>query len=353
MNTYIRKFWFVIAGAFILFTACSEGDMEIDNSVTVPVSVEEVKLQPIEQFVETTGTVRAMLEVELLAENEGYYRLGKNRRGKPFQLGDAVKKGDVIVYLENPELENSTMIESQELELEISKQEFEKQQALYEKGGVTLRELKNAEQAFINAQYNYENALITLSKLKVTAPFDGIIVDLPYYTPGTKVSAGSSIVKIMNYERLYLDVNFPGKIMGQIQTDQYVRALNYTLPDDTLSGKITQTSPAIDEATRTFKASVELENTDLLFRPGMFVKIETIVAKKDSAVVIPKNIIIESRNSKRVFIVERGAANDRRIEIGLENPQQVEVVEGLDVGDRLVVKGYETLSERTKVKIVR
>ena len=348
----VKKILYVLAIG-CLFWACGGDDADIDTSITVPVSVEDIKLKPIEEFIETTGTARAKQEVELVAETDGYYRLGKSSKNKPFALGDFVSPANVIVYLDNPELENNTKIESQKLNLDISKSEFEKQQALYDKGGVTFRELKNAEQALIDAQYNYDNAKIQLSKLKVQSPFRGIIVDLPYFTQGTRVTTGSLIAKVMNYENLYMDVSFPAKNLGQIEIGQMVRALNYTMTDDTLWGKITQVSPAIDAETRTFKASVEINNPERKFRPGMFIKAETIVAHKDSAIVIPKNIIVQSRGAKRVYVVRRGAADGRRIITGLENPTHVEVVQGLELDDRLIVKGYETLSDKTRVKVVR
>ncbi|MBN1464252.1 efflux RND transporter periplasmic adaptor subunit [candidate division KSB1 bacterium] len=348
----MKKLLFVlVTGVFWL--ACGGNDVEIDTSITVPVSVEDVKLKPIEEFIETTGTARALQEVELVAQTDGFYRLGKNARNRPFTLGDQVSPADVIVYLDNPELENNTKIESQKLNLDISKSEFEKQQALYEKGGVTLRELKNAEQAYIDAKYNYDNAHIQLTKLKVQSPFRGVIVDLPYFTPGTRVSTNALIAKVMNYEKLYMDASYPGKHLGRIKVDQMVRALNYTMTEDTLLGRVTQVSPAIDSETRTFKASIEIDNPEWKFRPGMFIKVETIVAHKDSAIVIPKSIIVQSRGAKRVYIVERSAAHGRRIVTGLENPTHVEVVEGLQVDDRLIVKGYETLSDQTKVRIIR
>lgn len=342
-----------VLGIALLWLACGPGDVDIDTSITVPVSVEEIKLGPIEEFVTTTGTVRALKEVELVAENEGYYRLGRNSSGKTFAMRDKVSPNDAIVHLDNPEVENTIKIESQKLNLDISKSEFEKQQALYDKGGVTYRELKNAEQAFIDAQYNYENAIIQLKKLTIQSPFSGIIVDLPYFTEGVLVSPGEVIAKVMNYEKLYMDVNFPGKHMGTVNIMDKVRILNYTLPEDTLWGNITQVSPAIDPDTRTFKAAIKVGNPDWTFRPGMFVQVETIVASKDSAIVIPKELIIQSGGAKRVFVVERGAANDRRIITGLENPTHVEVLQGLQEGDRLIVKGYETLSDNTRVKVIR
>jgi membrane fusion protein, multidrug efflux system len=349
----VKAIYLTVLFFCFLMLSCGNQQSDIDASITVPVSVEEIKLKPIEEFVETTGTVRAMKEVELTAQTEGYYRLGKGKSGRPFMLGDRVDSSDVIVYLDYPEYENQVKIESQKLNLDISKSEFEKQTALFEKGGVTLRELKNSEQAYIDARYNYDNAKLQLAKMKVKSPFPGLIVDLPYFTQGTRVATGSKLAKVMNYEKLYMDVNFPAKYLGIVSGGQPVRALNYTMLADTLWGKITQASPAIEADSRTFKASVEIENPQWKFRPGMFIKAETIVAHKDSAIVIPKELISQSRGSKRVFVVDRGAAEERRIKTGLENPLEVEVVEGLKVDERLVVKGYETLGNQTKVKVVR
>jgi multidrug efflux pump subunit AcrA (membrane-fusion protein) len=85
----------------------------------------------------------------------------------------------------------------------------------------------------------------------------------------------------------------------------------------------------------------------------MFVNAEIVVASKDSAVVIPKDIITSSREGKVVYVVDKGAARRRIISTGLENPEFVEVIEGLQKDERLVVKGFETLRDRSKVKIIR
>ena len=89
------------------------------------------------------------------------------------------------------------------------------------------------------------------------------------------------------------------------------------------------------------------------FRPGMFVKTEIIVARKDSAIVIPKDIILTRQRGKTVYVIIKGASEERIITTGLENPEEVEVTSGLSVNERLVVKGFETLRRRQKVKIIK
>ena len=185
--------------------------------------------------------------------------------------------------------------------------------------------------------------------MKVKAPFDGIIVDLPYYTPKTRVNQGSPLMRVMNYDELYLEVNLPEKQLGIVKVNQNLRVMNYTLTEDTLKGRVTQISPAIESSTRTFKARMLIDNPEGKFRPGMFVKTELTIARKDSTIVIPKNIILSRQRGKTVFVIEKGASDERIISTGLENPDEVEVTKGLKVNERLVVKGFETLRRRQKV----
>ena len=150
-----------------------------------------------------------------------------------------------------------------------------------------------------------------------------------------------------------MEINLPGKLLGQIKEGQPVRTMNYTISDKFLTGRIAQVSPVLDPETRTFKANVEIDNPELLLRPGMFVNNEVIVASSDSTIVIPKDLIIPRRNRKIVFVVEQGTAIERAVTTGLENPDDIEVIEGLELNERLVVEGYETLRHRAKVTIVQ
>lgn len=337
-----------------IFSGCSSDEIDVDEEITIPVSVEILKLKPIEEFIDATGTVQSKMEATLRSELTGYYKLLKNSRtGKTYSLGDRVKKGDEIVLINDPEYVNSIRIDLKKLQLEEAKSEYEKQKSLYDKGGVTLTELKNAELNYLNEEYTYENAQIQLEKMKVIAPFDGVIVDLPYYTPEVRVLQNSPIVRIMNYEKLYLDINLPEKQMGVVEVNQKSRIMNYTMEEDTLYGRVTQISPAVEASTRTFKASISIDNPEWKLRPGMFVKAEIIVARKDSALVIPKDIILSRQRGKTVFVVVKGASEERIITTGLENPNQVEVTKGLEPNERIVMKGFETLRRRQKVKIVK
>jgi RND family efflux transporter MFP subunit len=346
------KYTWILAALVLMATACDNTGQTVTTDVEIPVSVEEVAMKPIETFVVTTGTVTSTKDAVVKSEAAGFYKLEANpRTGRPYALGDAVKKDQVIITLENPETENSVRIETHKLALDSAQREYEKQKSLYEKGGVTLSELTNAEKSFISSRYDYESAQMQLAKLKITAPFDGVLVDIEYKTPGIKIASGDELFEIMNYSTLTMDVNFPANLQGQIVVGQQVRVMNYTVPDKVLTGTLSQVSPALDPDTRTFKAVVIVNNPDLVLRPGMFVKAEIVTDKRESAVVVPKDCIVSMRSRKTVFVVDRGIATERPIETGISNPDEVEIVKGPDVGERLVVKGFETLRNGSKVSI--
>jgi len=273
--------------------------------------------------------------------------------GRAFKLGDRVKAGQVIVKLEDQEYVNNIAIDAQKLNLEIAEQEYEKQKSLYEKGGVTLRELRNSEVSAKNAKYNFDNAQVRISRMSIVAPFAGIITDLPYFTQGTRVTSGTAVATLMSYDKMYMEINLPEKNISDIQTGQNVIITNYTLAEDTLKGIVSELSPAISTETRTFEGKLVIDNPELHLRPGMFVKADIIVARKDSALVIPKNIILSSNRGKVVFVVEQNTARERRITIGLENQDYAEVISGLKMNERLVIKGFETLRNDSKVKVIK
>mgnify|MGYP000906050465 CR=1 FL=1 len=340
----------ILAGALV---SCNNNFQQVQTDIAAPVSVSEIKKGTIHQLVNTTGTVFARAEVQLSSEMAGRYSLQVNpSTGKLYKMGDRVKKGQVIARFEDQEFVNGLGLDAKKLNLEIVKQTQEKQASLYEKGGVTLSELRNAEVSLTNAQLSYDNALLQAQRMEVKATIDGVITDLPYYTQGARVNQNSLVVAIMDYSKMYMEINLPESVISTIKVGQDARVTHYTLPEDTLSGVIDELSPAISAETRTFKGRLVIANPDLLLRPGMFVKSDIVVATASEVVLIPKEVISTTRNRKSVYVVENNTAIQKRITTGLEDELNVEVLTGLNAGESLVTRGFESLREGAKVKVI-
>ena len=247
----------------LLLTGCGNKPQNAPNNIATPVSVVELKKGSISKLINTTGTVQPTYGVSQNAEMSGFYKLQTNpRTGKPFKMGDKVSKGELIIRLEDKEYENGIAIDAKKLSLEIAEQEQSKQKALYEKGGVTMSEMRNTEVKVTNARYDYENAKLNLEKMKVKAPFDGVIVDLPHYTADTRVEQGKAMVSLMAYDKMYMDINLPESSIRYVKEAQPVYITHYTIPGDTLKARVGELSPAISTETRTFKGKILIEMTN-------------------------------------------------------------------------------------------
>jgi len=348
----------IIAGGalfVILLAACNKPPQSSQVEIESQVSVRELKFDgSISRLVSTSGTVFAINSVELNSEISGRYHLQNSpRTGRPFRLGDAVRKDELIIRFEDNEFENNIRLSSRKLSLEIAEQEHLKQRELLEKGGVTASQVRSSEISVANARYELTNATLNLEKMNVKSPFDGVIVSLPHYTSNTRVSSNQPMVGIMNYANLFMEINLPESAIEHVQVNQLVYITHYTLPEDTLKGVISEISPAISTETRTFKGKILIDNSALKLRPGMFVKADVIIERSDNVIVIPKNIVQTARNRRFVYVVERNAAVVRNLVTGIEDDENLEVLEGLNENDQLIVRGFETLRENSRVRVVR
>ncbi len=343
---------FVVTIGIII--GCSSQTSNVDTTLSTPVTVMDIKPRTIREYINTSGTVYAMKQATLNSQMAGEYQLRTNpATGRTFKLGDRVTQGQVIIRIQDREYENNIAIDAKKLNLDIAQQQYDKQKSLFELGGVTQRELTDAEVSLANAKYSYETALLNLEKMNVTDPFNGVIVDLPFYTQNTRVASGQQMVTIMDYSQMYMEINLPEKNLSTVKVGQPVLITSYTLPDDTLKGTVSDLSPMVSSETRTFKGNLLISNPDLKLRHGMFVKADIIVNQKDSVIVIPKDIILSGTMGKTVFTVNESSARERRITLGIESVDSVEVVSGLEVNNQLIISGYETLRNGSKINIVR
>ena len=139
---------------FFYLTACTNQPQGATTDIETPVSVRELKpASSISQFYPTSGTALSTFSVDLNSEMSGLYQLQTNpRTGRPFKLNDAVRKGELIIRLEDKEYENNNQIESRKLSLDIAEQEQIKQRELLDMGGATETQIRNTEVQIISAR---------------------------------------------------------------------------------------------------------------------------------------------------------------------------------------------------------
>ncbi len=343
------KIWFLfVAILFILNCGGRENtEMEI---IDVPVTVADVEAGDIEEYVSSLGTIRPISEADVITEAAGFFSLAVASKLKITE-GVRIKSNQIIANLENRELVNNARVESKKKAMDTAEREYEKQKRLFEKGGVTLKELQLADQNRVDSKYNYEASLIMMDKLTVKATISGILTKLEKITEGDYVNTGTTIGKIMNYDKVYVEVNVSNTDIAKINISQKTKVINYAIPDEEFIGKVTEISQTIDSESRTYKVTVLIDNPERKLRPGMFVKIDIVVKSKENTILVPRHLVLNRNNKDVVFTVEKQRAIMKEVVLGIEDKENVEILSGLEKGERIVVKGYETLKDKTRVAI--
>ena len=341
----------LILALLFLFPGCSRQQEQRSVDLTVPVTVQPVVLGTIEATVKATGTLRPVREAALFSEIKGTLRFGELKGGQRPVEGVPVSEGQTVVRLENEKWVVGARLESRKLALETAKKTLKEQEVLIQRGLITSKEFEDARRNRVDAEANYEDARIKIEKTRIRAPISGHLTGLTDATEGTLINQNTLIGTLMDYSQVLVDLKIPNSQIQAVSLNQPVRVRNYALPKQVFKGQVTGVNPALDATTRTFHVVCTIQNSDLRLRPGMFVEAEVVTESREDVVLISRSLVLTRQNRKVVFVEQESRAQMRNIEIGLEDGEIVEVVDGLEEGERLITSNYETLRSRTRVRV--
>ncbi len=330
---------------------CQEAPTERVVDLVVPVTVQPVSRGTIESFVSTTGSLRASRAADILVEVRGDLFYVEDSSGRKPVEGTRVEAGQQIARIESEEYINNIRLQSRQLGLQNARNNLAEKQALFEEGLAVQSEVQAAEKTVADGEADIADARIQLEKMKVLAPLSGYLTGLADTTEDTIVAQNTVIGQVVEYAQVITDLKIPNSQMPNIDRGQEVRITNYAFRDQTFVGRVSVMDPALDPATRTFRIEVTIDNPGLVLRPGMFIKADIVVEQRADIIIIPRELVLSRQNRSLVFVEEEGRAQQRFIELGLTDDLMVEVVDGLEEGERLITSNFETLRSRTQVRV--
>jgi RND family efflux transporter MFP subunit len=330
---------------------CQEEPTERVVDLVVPVTVQPVSRGTIESFVSTTGSLRASRAADILVEVRGDLFYVEDSSGRKPVEGTRVEAGQQIARIESEEYVNNIRLQSRQLGLQNARNNLSEKQALFEEGLAVQSEVQAAEKTVADGEADIADARIQLEKMKVLAPLSGYLTGLVDTTEDTIVAQNTVIGQVVEYAQVITDLKIPNSQMPNIDRGQEVRITNYAFRDQTFIGRVSVMDPALDPATRTFRIEVTIDNPGLVLRPGMFIKADIVVEQRADIIIIPRELVLSRQNRSLVFVEEEGRAQQRFIELGLTDDLMVEVVDGLEEGERLITSNFETLRSRTQVRV--
>lgn len=309
------------------------------------VKVVEVMPVPLTDYLVLPGTVRPHEDIDLAAKSPGTVKWVGPKEG------DRIKKGEKVLELDMKSV--ATMATEARVRYEQAKKDHERMQKLYEEQIVSKGQLDNAKTMLDTSKAALDSVGINLDDGSLESPIDGILNELNV-DPGEYISPGRTVMKILNIDKVKVELPIPEKDILFFEKGQDVKiTLENTAGEiREFHGTIDFVSMTADNTTRTYLIKVVVENPDHMLRPGMIVRAHLVRRQLDDAIAVPFFTIVDHEKSKAVFVVDDSSvARIKLIEYGIFQRGIVEIRDGLNVGDRLIIVGQRKLVDGETVDV--
>lgn len=186
----------------------------------------------------------------------------------------------------------------------------------------------------------------------VKAPASGTILSLPF-VQGSTVSMQAPIARIGLLENLEVVMDIAERNIGSVGIGTKAEFLFKAFGDKVFTGQVSRLSPVLNPATRTLEIRLTIDDPDNLVKSGMFPSVTLLTEQISNVVVIARSSLLYNGDQAYVYVVdENNIAHTRSVSLGMEVDDLVQITEGLQVGDVLVIQGQSLLTEGTQVRVL-
>ncbi len=339
----------LLAILFLLYlglslNGCSEETSANNNSEEkgIPVKTMALELQPFNEYLKITGTVKARNQIDIIAEEGGL--LTKILKDK----GSYAQKGDTLAILENQVLfaqfkEVEAALHQVELDLKSSK-------TLYDKKAISENDYLGSKFSWDRAKAAAELAEARYSKLFITAKIAGYINER-YFDLGAYLTPMSPVFEMVDNAVLKINAGIAERFLADIKVGNPVELTFDAFPELKIDSKVSFVSRSIDSRSRTFQVDMFLINPKGMLAPQMIVNIKILRRAFKDQIVIPADTFLEYEDGRYVFIDENNRAKKIPIEILAVYEGKI-MVDGLSENQLLVVVGQQELSNGDLLNVI-
>jgi membrane fusion protein (multidrug efflux system) len=337
-------------GAAILITAasgCGEAQQVADTNKKGPpahlVQVAEVVRKPVNTAHERTGTLRARRLVRIHSQEEGRIT------ALPFFEGDRVKKDDLLVSLDD-ELLKAELAKA-EATTSQARQDLSRISNLAKKRAASRDELSRVKTKLDVALAEQNLLQVRLSHTRISAPFDGVI-SVRHKEPGDLVAKHTHLLTLTDPGSLVTEIHVSELLLPHLKLDDPARVRIDAIGNRILEGRILRIHPELDPVTRQGIVEVILQPVPEGARAGQFARV-TLETARVERLVVPFLAIRHDKDGEHVFLLNADNVV-RRVQVrsGIRLAEEIEVLEGLEPGQRVVTRGFLGLAEGKRVKPV-
>jgi len=335
----------IFCSGIILLTACNSGGKAPTGNGqgggTLPIEVVIVKPRHLERKINVTGTLLANEEVELRSELSGKVTRINFDEGKPVSKGQILFKindSEWQAQLQRVRLQDSLLTTEENRKRQLLKLKAISQEE-YDRALTELQSIR-ADQQLIKAQ---------MDKAVIVAPFDGQI-GLRSISEGGFTDPGKVLATMQQINPIKIDFAVPEKYRAYLQSGTSI-AFSVAGIDSVFQAEVYAIEARIDQNTRSVQVRARCNNKSGVLYPGAFAKVEIVLEEVPNAIVIPAEAVIPELKGQKVFVVRNNKAISIPVETGIRTGAEIEIIQGLNVGDTLAVTGLLQLRNEANVSV--
>ncbi|SBV36268.1 Efflux transporter, RND family, MFP subunit [uncultured Stenotrophomonas sp.] len=311
-------------------------------SDAVPVEVAKATHRAIAASYTGTASLEARAESQVVAKTSGV------ALAVMVEEGQAVQAGQPLVRLD-PDRARLAVAQS-EAQMRKLENSYQRAQKLVQQQLVSAADVDQLRFDLENARAQYRMATLELSYTTVVAPISGVVASRDI-KPGNFVQINSPIIRIVDSGWLEATLNVPEREIAKLKPGQKVELAADALPGRSFTGTVDRVSPVVDTGTGTFRVVTTFSGGEGL-QPGMFGRLSINYDQRADALVVPRAALLEDGGEPAVYAVRDGKAMRTGLKLGYDDAGWVEVREGLQPGDEVVVAGKAALREGSAVQVI-
>lgn len=328
----------------VMLTACTKNQEEkpanmeeIYREQGIPVRVQNVNYREFVKEIDYSMTVNGLKETPVNA------MLADKVLKIKAEIGQEVKLDQVII--EFPQNNVQANYYQAKAAFSLAEQTWQRMQNLFETGGLSQQELDGAETQFKVAQANWD---AVQQAVHVKAPISGIITDINVREM-QKVGPGDYLFTVSQLKKMFGRVWVSEDDIHLMKKGSTVLFKWNGIEREAL---ISNVALSLNRDFNAFAVEIIIDNDDLVIKSGVTGTAVVEVFRNNSAIVVPRNVVLRDVNNQNfVYIAQNNVAVRRNVKIGNESELNYEIIEGLNVGDRLIVQGLQLVQENSKLNI--
>lgn len=208
-----------------------------------------------------------------------------------------------------------------------------------------------SEKLVAKDEASLQYAQTQLAYTVILAPFDGLVVKR-YHDPGSVVVPGNMVLEMISLEQLWISAWLDETLLSTLNVGQPAAIVFRSDPGVELPGKVARISPQADSETREVLVDVTIDRLPQSWAVGQRAEVYIKTDGKDDATVIPQRVVVWRQSQPGVFVIEKGRAYWRQIVLGIEGKERVEVTDGLQAGQDVIIPGSSLPKDGRTVKVL-